>query len=183
MLMSKQARLREEVRELAEKFGTDRSSLLPILQQIQHKYYHISEEAMQVTADFLGIHPVEVYGVVSFYSFLNLEPRGRFVIRLCKTISCDIQGGKRVARQLENDLGIKFGETTADGKFSLEWANCIGMCDQGPGLLVNDQVFTRVTPEKVHDIVEGLRKTLQSYSMQHNVRPRKPEIHFQEDAK
>jgi len=177
MLMSKQAKLREEVRELAEVFGHDRSALLPILHKIQQKYYHISEYAMQVVADFLEIHPVEVYGVVSFYSFLNLHPRGRFVIRLCKTISCDIQGGKRVARQLENDLGIKFGETTPDGKFSLEWANCIGMCDQGPGMLVNDQVFTHVTPEKVHDIVEGLRRTLNQHSMQSGEIFTTPQIH------
>ncbi|MFH0882904.1 MAG: NADH-quinone oxidoreductase subunit NuoE [bacterium] len=179
MLISKQARLREEVRELADQFGHNRSALLPILQQIQHRHYHISEYAMQVVADFLGIHPTEVYGVVSFYSFLNREPRGRFEIRLCKTISCAIQESQRVARQLENDLGIKFGETTPDGKFSLDWANCIGMCDQGPGLLVNDQVFTRVTPEKVHDIVEGLRRTLDVYSMQ-NVHRSKPMIHMEE---
>lgn len=166
MLVSKQARLTEEIQQWAERFGNDRSALLPILHMIQRKYYHISEYAMQVVADELDIHPVEVYGVVSFYSFFNLEPRGRFVIRLCKTISCDIQGSRRVARQLENDLGIKFGETTPDGKFSLEWANCIGMCDQGPGLLVNDQVFTRVTPEKVHDIVDNLRRQLNVNSMQ-----------------
>lgn len=179
MLITKQARLREEVRELADQFGYTRSALLPILQQIQHRHYHISEFAMQAVADTLGIHPTEVYGVVTFYSFLNREPRGRFEIRLCKTISCAIQDSSRVARQLENDLGIKFGETTPDGKFSLDWANCIGMCDQGPGLLVNDQVFTRVTPEKVHDIVEGLRRTLDIYAMQ-PVRRNKPMI-FMED--
>ena len=64
----------------------------------------------------------------------------------------------RVARQLENDLGIAFGETTKDGKFTLEWANCMGMCDQGPALLVNERVFTRVTPEQVHAILEDCRK-------------------------
>jgi len=65
-----------------------------------------------------------------------------------------------VARQLENDLGVGFGQTTACGMFTLECANCLGMCDQGPALLVNDQVFTRVTPEKVHEIIEGCRRQL-----------------------
>src|SRR5208282_177120 len=106
----------------------------------------------------MGIHPVEVYSVVTFYSFLNTEIQGRFVIRLCRTISCDMAGKDRVARQLENDLGIPFGETTADGKFTLEWANCIGMCDQGPALLVNDVVYPCVTPDKVAEIIERCRK-------------------------
>ena len=88
---------------------------------------------MQVIADLLDIHPVEVHSVVSFYSFLDERPQGQFVIRLCRTITCDMAGKEHVARQLVNDLGIDFGETTPDGKFSLGWANCLGMCDQGPG--------------------------------------------------
>jgi [NiFe] hydrogenase diaphorase moiety large subunit len=67
-------------------------------------------------------------------------------------------GKEAVMRQLQNDLGIKFGEVTPDGKFSLQWANCVGMCDQGPAVLVNEQVFTRVTPEKVHEIIKGCEK-------------------------
>lgn len=74
-------------------------------------------------------------------------------------------GKENVARQLENDLGIKFGESTQDGKFSLEWANCIGMCDQGPAILVNEQVFTYVTPEKIHEILEGCEKAYQNASL------------------
>lgn len=70
-----------------------------------------------------------------------------------------MQGKDRVARQLENDLGIGFGETTPDGKFSLEWANCIGMCDQGPALLVNDRVYTQVTPEMVREIIAERRRS------------------------
>ncbi len=113
---------------------------------------------MQVIADLLDIHPVEVHSVVSFYSFLNEGPQGPFVIRLCRTVTCDMAGKEQVARQLENDLGIRFGETTADGKFSLRWANCLGMCDQGPALLVNDQIHTRITAEKVHGILERCRR-------------------------
>jgi [NiFe] hydrogenase diaphorase moiety large subunit len=71
---------------------------------------------------------------------------------------CDMAGKDAVARQLENDLGIAFGETTPDRQFTLEWANCLGMCDQGPALLVNDRVYTRVTPEQVHDILMDCRR-------------------------
>ena len=68
------------------------------------------------------------------------------MIRLCRTISCDMAGKEQVARQLENDLGVCFGETTPDGKFTLEWANCLGMCDQGPAILVNEQIYTQRDP-------------------------------------
>ncbi len=166
MLLTEREKLRHDIQKLAKKYAGDRSCLMPVLQDIQAEHSFISEYAMQVIADILDIHPVEVYGVVSFYSFLYNKPHGRFVISLCRTISCDLAGKERVARQLENDLGIKFGETTPDGKFSLEWANCIGMCDQGPALLVNDQVFTKVTPEKVHDILEGCRKVFGAGALQ-----------------
>jgi NADH:ubiquinone oxidoreductase subunit E len=125
-----------------------------------------------VVADLLGIHPVEVFAVVSFYSFLDFEPKGRFVIRVCRTMCCHMQGKDRVARQLETDLGIRFGETTADGRFTLEWANCIGMCDLGPALLVNDRVFTRVTPDDVHRIIAECRKVFGAHAVQpQEVRP------------
>ncbi|MCP4638960.1 MAG: NADH-quinone oxidoreductase subunit NuoE [bacterium] len=166
MLVTEREQLKEDIVNWTKQYGGDRSALIPVLQDIQRKYYRISEYAMQVVADVLDIHPVEVYGVVSFYSFLDNQPKGRFVIRLCRTITCDLAGKDRVAKQLENDLGIGFGETTADGKFTLEWANCLGMCDQGPALLVNEQVFTHVTPQKVHDILEGCRQAFGVYAVE-----------------
>ena len=159
MLLTERERLREELIGLAERHGHERTALMAILQEVQRRYSRISEYAMQVIADLLDIHPVEVYSVVSFYSFLGDQPQGQFVIRLCRTISCDMAGKSQLARQLENDLGIRFGQTTADGKFSLGWANCLGMCDQGPAMLVNDRIFTRITPEKVHGILEQCRRT------------------------
>jgi len=158
MLVTEQQRLREELVELADRYGRSRSALMPILQEVQRKHFHISQYCMQVIADLLDIHPVEVQSVISFYSFLDQEPLGQYVIRLCRTITCEMAGNDHVARQLENDLGIRFGETTPDGKFSLRWANCLGMCDQGPAMLVNDEVFTRVTPEGVHGILEECRR-------------------------
>ena len=160
MLVPVQERLRLDIEGWINQNGNDRSSLIPVLQEVQRKYSRISDYAMQVIADQLCIHPVEVHGVVSFYSFLKESHKGRFEVRLCRTISCDMTGRDRVARQLENELGISFGETTPDGRFSLEWANCLGMCDQGPAMLVNEQVFTRVTPEKVHDIIAQFKREM-----------------------
>ncbi len=166
VLLTERDRIRQSLAELVERYGNTRNSLLPILQEIQRQHYHISEYAMQVVADLLGIHPVEVFAVVSFYSFLDFKPKGRFVIRVCRTMCCHMQGKDRVARQLETDLGIKFGETTPDGRFTLEWANCIGMCDLGPALLVNDRVYTQVTPNEVHHIIEECRKVFGAHAVQ-----------------
>ena len=166
MLVNQQQKLQEEIRGLVARHGRARSALMPILQELQRKNGSISDFGMQVVADELGIHPAEVYGVVSFYAFLHHEPKGRFQIRLCQTISCDLAAKSRVARQLENELGIAFGETTADGRFSLEWASCLGMCDQGPALLVNDRVYTKVTPDQVHGIIDDCRKVFGAHAAQ-----------------
>lgn len=166
MLVSQQQQVQDEIRALVAKHGRARASLMPILQDVQGRHAVVSDFAMQVIADELGIHPAEVYGVVSFYAFLHHEPKGRFQIRLCQTLSCDLEGKARVARQLENELGIAFGETTPDGRFSLEWASCLGMCDQGPALLVNDRVYTRVTPDRVHEILEDCRKVFGAHAAQ-----------------
>ena len=163
MLVSEREQLREKIIHWVEQYGADRSALIPVMEEVQREYGHISEYVMQLVADILDIHPVEVDSVVSFYSFLGHRNKGRFIVRLCRTVSCDMQEKQRVAQQLENDLGIRFGETTPDGHFSLEWANCLGMCDQGPALLVNERIYTQVTPEKVHDILEECRSTFGVY--------------------
>jgi [NiFe] hydrogenase diaphorase moiety large subunit len=166
MLVGQQQRLQEDIREIVGQHGHDRSALIPVLQELQKRHTTVSDFAMQVVADELGIHPAEVYGVTSFYAFLRQPTKGRFVFRLCQTISCELAGKSRVARQLENDLGIGFGETTEDGRFGLEWASCLGMCDQGPALLVNDRVYTRVTPEQVHQIIDECKSTFGAHARQ-----------------
>jgi [NiFe] hydrogenase diaphorase moiety large subunit len=149
--------LTEEIHTLVSSFGNGRDSLLPVLQELQIKYGFISEFAQQEVARVLDIHPVEVYGVISFYSFLGTERKGRNIIRLCQTISCDLADKDTIVRTLERELGIKFGETTKDEKYSLEFINCMGMCDQGPAMIVNDVVYTKLTPHKVVDILKNFR--------------------------
>ncbi|MBI5170697.1 MAG: NAD(P)H-dependent oxidoreductase subunit E [Candidatus Eisenbacteria bacterium] len=166
MLVGSQQKLQDDIRALVQRHGRTRDALLPILQDLQAKHACVPDFAMQVVADELGLHPAEVYGVVSFYAFLGHEPRGRFVVRLCRTVSCELARTAPVARQLENELGIAFGETTRDGRFSLEWAACLGLCDQGPALLVNDRVYTKVTPERVHAIVEDCRRVFGAHAAQ-----------------
>jgi [NiFe] hydrogenase diaphorase moiety large subunit len=158
MTTAEQKQLRDEIIDIAEHTNFSRASLVPILRFIKEKYRGIDAEAMQTTADVLGIHPVEVDAVSTFYSFLDPATQGQFVFRLCQTYSCELAGKQEVVAQLERDLGISFGETSADGLFSLEFANCMGMCDQGPAMLVNDEIYTKLTPNEVHGIVQDYRK-------------------------
>jgi len=152
-------KVNKQIAELRDKYGNDRSALMPILQDLQEIYGYLPNVVMQETAHALGIHPVEVEGVASFYSFFRTkEKQGKYVIRLCQTISCDLAGKQNVARQLENELGIKFGETTKDGKFTLEYTNCLGMCDQGPALMINDRLFAKVDVEKASQIIADCRR-------------------------
>ena len=157
MLVFEKNALSEEIEELVSKFGTERSALIPILQSIQRKYKYISDFAQQEVAKLLNIHPVEVYSVISFYSFLHSKPQGRNIVRLCQTISCDMVGKREVADAIKRELGINFGETTKDRRITLEYTNCVGMCEQGPAMIVNERVYTKLDPEKAVKILSEIR--------------------------
>jgi [NiFe] hydrogenase diaphorase moiety large subunit len=158
MLTLDRQRMREEIESTAERLGRQRSSLIPVLKTLQRRFGYISEEAIEEVAEVLGLRQSEVYSVATFYHFLSDEPLGQYVIRLCKSLSCELNEGRRVARQLENELGIEFGETTEDGLFTLEYTSCMGMCDQGPAMMVNENIYTELTPAKVSLIVADLRR-------------------------
>lgn len=143
---------------LVDAHGSDRSALIPVLQGLRAQHHDISDVGMQVVADRLGVPAVEVEGVATFYSFLGTGPTGRCIVRLCRTLSCEMAGMRRVAEQLETELGVGFGETTPDGEITLEWANCIGMCDQAPAMLAGQEACGNLTPERVTEIVASLRK-------------------------
>lgn len=157
MLVEEKNALTEEIEQLIKKFGKKRSALLSILHGIQSKHKHVSEYAQQEIARMLDIHPVEVYSVLSFFSFLNANHKGRNLVRVCQTISCDMKGKENIVRAVERELGIKVGETTSDNKYTLEYVNCLGLCDEGPAMAVNDQVFTKLTPEKAVQILSKVR--------------------------
>jgi len=142
------------VKELSAKHGKERSSLMPILQGIISKERYLSSEAMTEVARELDISAAEVYGTATFYSFLDTAPRGKYVIRVCRTIICDMHGKNDVLKTIENILKIKVGETTMDKKFSFLETNCIGWCNEGPAMLINDEVFTKLTVDKTREIIQ-----------------------------
>ena len=134
-----------------------RSYLLEELQEIQEKEGFISDENMQKTADKFKIHPVEVYSVVTFYSFLTIEKKGRNVIRVSSCMPCEMKGSEGIVEVFEKKLGIKRGETTDDGNFTLEKTSCIGMCDKAPAVLVNDELVGPVEIGDVDKILDRLK--------------------------
>ncbi len=144
--------------EAINKHGVSRDSLLPVLQYVISKEQWLKEETMEEVAKAFGMSAAEVYGVATFYSFLDTEPRGRYVIRVCRTISCDMAGKKEIIESLKNELRVKTGETTPDGMFTLLETNCMGWCHKGPAMLVNDDVFTELTPDKAVAVIQEYRE-------------------------
>ncbi|MBK7106759.1 MAG: NADH-quinone oxidoreductase subunit NuoE [Ignavibacteriae bacterium] len=157
MFIEEKTSLAEEIEFLVIKYGNDRSALLTILHDIQKKHRYISDYAQQEIARHLNIHPVEVYSVISFYSFLNSTPKGRNIVRICQTISCDMKGKDVLVRAIERELGIKIGDTTKDNKFTVEYANCLGLCDESPAMSINDRVYTKLTPEKAIQLLSEVK--------------------------
>jgi NADH:ubiquinone oxidoreductase subunit E len=143
----------ELVRELANKYGRTRDSLLPILQDLVLQNRFLSKQDMVDVARELDISAADVFGTATFYTFLDIKERGRFIIRICKTISCDMKGKNDVLSTIEETLKIRVGDTTPDRKFSLLETNCIGWCHKAPAMLINDTPYTELTPEKVTEIL------------------------------
>ncbi|MBN2831261.1 MAG: NAD(P)H-dependent oxidoreductase subunit E [Candidatus Omnitrophica bacterium] len=134
-----------------------RSGLIPALQEIQDKKGYISDNDMQAVADKFGIHPVEVYSVATFYSFLTTRKRGRHVIRISECISNTMAGSRKIEKEFEKALGIKISETTKNNKITLERTGCIGMCDKAPAAMIDDALVGNITVAKVREIIKSLK--------------------------
>ena len=142
------------VKELSDKHGRERNSLMPILQGIVERHNYLTDEAMVEVAKELDISAAEVYGTASFYTFLDTSVRGKYVIRVCKTITCSMKGKNDILHTLEDMLKIRVGETTSDRQFSLIETNCIGWCHKAPAILINEMPYTELTQEKVVEIIK-----------------------------
>lgn len=133
--------------------GKDQGRLLVLLEEAQDKYGYLSRELLAELAESLGLSVSDVYGVASFYSFLLTKPLGRNVIRVCKSLPCYLKNSQIVMDYVEKEIGIRPGGTTADGRFSFELTNCIGACDKAPAMMINQDVYGDLTPEKMARIL------------------------------
>lgn len=149
----KYARIEEVIEEYKDKEG----SLIQILHFAQGIYGHLPLELQRFIAQKLDKPLSEVYGVTTFYSFFSVQPKGEHTIRVCLGTACYVRGGKKIVDRLKDILGVDVGDTTADGKFTLEVARCIGACGLAPAMTINDTVFKQVNPDKLKGII---KKTL-----------------------
>jgi len=129
--------------------------LVPVLQEAQEIYGYLSQEVMEKISRTLRILPAEVYGVATFYSQFRLKPMGKHIIQICLGTACHVRGGAKVLEAIEEKLRIKDGETTSDGRFSLEIVACIGACGLAPVVSIDGDVHGRLIPERVGQILEN----------------------------
>ena len=129
-------------------------NLLVVLQEAQIRYGYLPPEFMTELADSLHLPVNEVYGVASFYSFLATRPLGRNVIRICKSLPCYLKNCQIIIETVAKEIGIKPGETTADGRFSFQLTNCVGLCDRPPAMLINNDPHQDLTRDKISQILQ-----------------------------
>ncbi len=144
----------EKLKAVIAKYQGVPGATMPVMQEAQEIYGYLPIEVQKIIADGMGIALEEVYGIASFYSQFKLNPNGEVAIAVCLGTACYVKGSGDILQRLEEKLGIKSGETSSDGKFSLEATRCIGACGLAPVLTVNDEVYGRLKKEDVDKILE-----------------------------
>lgn len=147
----------EKFQELLKRYPDKASLTLPSLWMVQYQEGFISEDAMVYLAKKLGTTPMDIQSIASFYTMFNLKPVGKYHIQLCKTLSCMLRGSREIKSHIENRLGIKFGQSTQDMKFTLSEVECLGSCGTSPCMSLNDEYKENLTLEKVDEILDGLQ--------------------------
>lgn len=143
----------QQLKAIIEAEKNNKGCLIPIMQKAQNIYGYLPIEVQKIIADGLSISLQEVYGVSTFYSFFSLYPKGEYQISVCLGTACYVKGSGNVFEKLQQILGIKDGECTPDGKFSLSACRCIGACGLAPVMTINGDVYGRLTPDEVEGIL------------------------------
>lgn len=149
----------DEIADILKRYPVKRSALIPLLYLAQRDHGYITEPAMKDIARLLGLTPSQVYETATFYTMLNLKKVGRFHIQVCKSLMCALVGSDTVIGWINTKLGIKPGESTADGLFTLSAVECLAACGTGPMMQINDDYYERLTEEKVDRILADLKTT------------------------
>lgn len=146
-------KITDRVREICASHHNNSGELIMILHEAQSLLGYLPHEIQEVVAEQLEIPIAQVYGVVTFYSYFTMEPKGRFPISVCMGTACYVRGAEKILEELERQLEIKVGETTADGLFSLNCLRCVGACGLAPVVTIGDKVYGRLTTDKIRDIL------------------------------
>ena len=144
----------EKIQNILSKYEKDKSNLIQILNEVQETYGYIPENVQLEISNYLGIEMAEIYGVITFYARFTLKPKGKYNIAVCLGTACFVKGSEKILDRVKQKLGIDVGETTKDGRFSIEATRCIGACGLAPVFTVNDEVYGKATPELVDKIID-----------------------------
>ena len=144
----------EKINEICDRYIAEKTPLMMILSDIQKEYGYIPLEVQELVSARTGISVAEIYGVVTFYSFFSLTPKGKYVIGVCLGTACYVKGAQQVLDKFAEIIGIKPGETSADGLFTLDALRCIGACGIAPAVTINGKVYPKLTVDAVPKIVE-----------------------------
>lgn len=143
----------QDVEEIIGKYQGERTPLLCVLEEIQKKWGYLPKDILAYVAKRLEVPASTVYGVATFYSFLETKPVGKHVIRVCKSTPCHVRGATNVLETLKKELGIREGETTKNGKFTLEVTSCLGVCGVAPAMMVNDVTYGNLNEERIREVL------------------------------
>ena len=154
MALSDKAKM--QIRDLLQTYETNQSALIPALHVAQGDQGWLSEDTQREVAELLELSAQEVRGVVSFYTMFLQKPAGKYLLQVCRNLSCSLRGGHRLTKQIEDKLQIKQGETTTDGKFTLIEVECLGSCGTAPVMMVNDAYVEDLTPQALEKMLAEL---------------------------
>ena len=149
------ADVKQKLSEIFPHYNGNKEELIPILQETQEKFRYLPEEAMREISRFLRIPESTVYGVCTFYAQFKLTPLGRKIVRICRGTACHVRGGAKILEEAEKQLGIKAGETTEDLEYTLETIACFGSCALAPVMVIDKDVYGRMTTSKVKSVLAG----------------------------
>ena len=152
-----QAHAEKQIREIVERYKDEETPLMMILEAIQSEYGYIPLEVQELVSELTGVPVAEIYGVVTFYSFFSLTPKGKYVIGVCLGTACYVKGSQLVMDKFSEILGIKPGQTTEDGLFTLDALRCIGACGIAPAISINGKVYPKVQVGQVANIIKEYR--------------------------
>jgi NADH-quinone oxidoreductase subunit E len=145
------------VNKILKKHNFDEAKLIPILQEVQEEYKYLSKDVISYVATSLGVPPAKVYGVATFYAHFSLEPKGKYIIKLCDGTACHVKKSHGILEALYKKLGLSGDKNTTDDQLiTVETVSCLGACGLAPVMLVNEEVHGQVTPEMAEQIVDGI---------------------------
>jgi len=148
----------QQLKEAIAKYKDQKGALMPVIQAAQSIYGYMPEEVQRMVAEGMGVSLAEIYGIVTFYSQFSLTPKGKYKVVICMGTACYVLGAGQILERFERELGIKDGECTADMRFSLDGARCVGACGLAPVISINEDVYGKITEEMVPEILSNYKE-------------------------